>query len=112
MSCQAIGCTRTAERGHLMCPRCWRLVPRHLAQAVLDAGRMRGEHVGATWAAWWRAQARAVAFVEHFRRPDHAKRDAYVQRADDFAFLLEHRPPSTALSDFFAGEDAPTEGSA
>ncbi|HET7036575.1 MAG TPA: hypothetical protein VFI42_12905 [Thermomicrobiaceae bacterium] len=49
----------------------------------------RGKLVDATWAPWWRAQARAIAYVAHLVQPNEAKRDAYIAKADAFADRLE-----------------------
>lgn len=53
------GCGRSVRRGHLMCPGCWREVPRHLQRDVLT-----------TWRAY---SAAATRGADNF--PE--KRDAY-----------------------------------
>jgi hypothetical protein len=48
-------------------------------------------HVNATWAPWWRAQAKAIAHVAMLVEPNEAKRDAYLAHALEFADTLEAR---------------------
>jgi hypothetical protein len=50
---------------------------------------LRGPHVDASWAAWWRAQARAIAHVAHLREPNEVRRDAYIAREMAFAKSLD-----------------------
>lgn len=73
----------------LMCRPCWALVPVDLAREVYRTVRMRGRRIDASWAPWWRAQARAIAHVAFFREPDIERRDRYLAHAMQFADKLE-----------------------
>ncbi len=72
-----------------MCRDCWRQVPKPLQDAVYDTVGLRGAHVDASWAPWWRAQARAISHVAFLSHPDEAKRDRYLDRELRFADSLE-----------------------
>jgi hypothetical protein len=74
-----------------MCRSCWSKVPADIQAEVYRTVKMRGSHVDATWAPWWRAQARAIAHVAHLREPNETKRDAYLAKAMTFADTLEAR---------------------
>lgn len=56
---------------------------------VFRTVRRRGRHVDASWASWWRAQARAIAHVAFLKEPNETKRDAYLERAMLLAEKLE-----------------------
>lgn len=77
----------------LMCGGCWALVLPDLARSVYRTVRMRNANVDASWAPWWRAQARAIAHVAFLREPNEEKRDRYLARAFAFADTLENRDP-------------------
>lgn len=87
--CHALGCSSPCPPAHLMCRVCWSQVPPALQHEVYRTVKLRGSHVNATWAPWWRAQARAVAHVAHLQEPNEERRDAYVAHADRFADRLE-----------------------
>lgn len=89
--CHALGCREPCPPAHLMCGACWSQVPADLQREVNRTVALRAASVDATWAPWWRAQARAVAHVAHLREPNDARRDAYVAKADRFAAVLETR---------------------
>jgi len=89
--CHALGCRAPCPPAHLMCGPCWAKVPADLQREVYRTVGLRNATVDATWAAWWRAQARAVAHVAHLREPNETRRDAYVAKADRFAKMLETR---------------------
>ena len=74
-----------------MCKDCWRKVPADLQDEVYRTVRLRGKVVDATWAPWWRAQAKAIAHVAFIREPNEAKRDAYIARAMATADAMEAR---------------------
>ena len=86
--CHALACQRRCPPAHLMCATCWRSVPADLQAEVYRTVGLRGPRCDATWAPWWRAQARAVAHVaaEHEQTFDPK---AWVARADAFAATLE-----------------------
>jgi hypothetical protein len=90
--CHALGCKRACPPRWLMCRPCWSQVPKDIADEVYRTVRLRGPTVDASWAPWWRAQARAIAHVAHLREPNEAKRDAYLARELGFADKLEARP--------------------
>jgi hypothetical protein len=70
-----------------MCKEHWAQVPKALQDEVNRTVRLRHETVDASWAPWWRAQARAIAHVAFLVSPDVKRRDAYLARqmkvADD-----------------------------
>ena len=74
-----------------MCRTCWSKVPPDLQAEVYRTVKLRGTHVDATWAPWWRAQALAIAHVAMLMKPNEARRDAYLKRELSFADTLEAR---------------------
>lgn len=89
--CHALGCKRACPPRWLMCRECWIKVPDDIANEVYRTVGLRGPHCDASWAPWWRAQARAIAHVAHLTEPNEAKRDYYLRRAMEFADQLEAR---------------------
>lgn len=87
--CHALGCKRSCPPRMLMCRPCWSMVPDALRAEVYRTVVLRGRHVDATWAPWWRAQARAIAHVAFLVEPNEAKRDAYLSHALAFADKLD-----------------------
>jgi hypothetical protein len=75
-----------------MCRECWSRVPANLQSEVYRTVKLRGPDVDDSWAPWWRAQARAIAYVAFLVHPDVAKRDAYLARELKVADELETRP--------------------
>ena len=76
----------------LMCRACWSKVPPDLQREVYRTVGLRSRgHVNATWAPWWRAQARAIAHVAFLVEPNEERRDAYLAHALEFADQLEKR---------------------
>ncbi len=91
--CHALGCKRACPPRMLMCRQCWALVPPGLQADVYRTVKLRGPGaVDASWAPWWRAQARAIAYVAMIVEPNEAKRDAYLNHALGVADRLEARP--------------------
>lgn len=74
-----------------MCRTCWSKVPRDIQSEVYATVGKRAKNVDATWAPWWRAQAKAIAHVAFLSAPDVAKRDAYLAREMKIADILEGR---------------------
>ena len=89
--CHALGCKNPCPPKMLMCKTCWRKVPSDLAAEVYRTVGIRGPTCDASWAPWWRAQARAIAHVAHLREPNEVRRDAYLAKEMAFADLLESR---------------------
>ena len=89
--CHALGCKAACPPRWLMCRACWGLVPADLQAEVYRTVGLRGPHADATWAPWWRAQARAIAHVAFLKSPIVKKRDAYLARELAFADTLETR---------------------
>lgn len=87
--CHRLGCKAACPPRWLMCKPCWSLVPADLQAEVYRTVGMRGTSVDATWAPWWRAQARAIAHVANIVEPNADKFAAYIRRAMDFADRLE-----------------------
>jgi hypothetical protein len=69
----ALGCKRACPPRHLMCLPCWHLVPMGLQVEVNRTVKLRGPDVDASWAPWWRAQAKAIAAVAFLSHPDVEK---------------------------------------
>jgi hypothetical protein len=89
--CHALGCKRSCPPAWLMCRSCWAQVPSDVQAEVYRTVKLRGPNVDASWAPWWRAQARAIAHVAHIREPNASRRDAYLAREMTFADTLETR---------------------
>ena len=89
--CHALGCKADCPPRWLMCRPCWAKVPPDVQAEVYRTVKLRGSHVDASWAPWWRAQARAIAHVAHLREPNEARRDAYLAKDLGFADTLESR---------------------
>jgi len=90
--CHALGCKRNCPPRMLMCRECWTLVPIDLQAEVYRTVKLRsGDNINASWAPWWRAQARAIAHVAMLKEPNEAKRDSYLNHALEFADILEAR---------------------
>jgi hypothetical protein len=89
--CHALGCKRPCPPAMLMCKPHWSKVPTDIQAEVYRTVKLRGRHADRTWAPWWRAQARAIAHVEHLEAPNETRRDAYLKRELDFADTLETR---------------------
>ncbi len=87
--CHALGCARACPPRWLMCRACWALVPKDLQAEVYRTVGLRGPHANASWAPWWRAQAKAIAHVAFVSHPDVEKRDRYLARELGFADQLE-----------------------
>jgi hypothetical protein len=92
--CHALECKRECPTRWLMCGPCWRRVPPDLQAEVYRTVDLRGPYADASWAPWWRAQARAIAHVAMLVEPNEAKRDAYLARELSFADTLEAREGS------------------
>ncbi len=72
-----------------MCRKHWRMVPRETQDEVYRTVGLRGSSIDASWAPWWRAQARAIANVAFQEEPRPDLRDAYILRADKVADQME-----------------------
>src|SRR5271166_4951091 len=55
--CHALGCKSSCPPRWLMCRSCWVQVPPDIQAEVYRTVKLRGSHVDASWAPWWRAQA-------------------------------------------------------
>jgi hypothetical protein len=58
--CHVPGCTVTTAPKLLTCPAHWKLVPEALEREVYLTVNKRGRVIDASWAPWWRAQAKAI----------------------------------------------------
>lgn len=75
-----------------MCGPCWAQVPIDLQTEVWRTVRLRkATAIDASWAAWWRAQARAIAHVAFLREPNEGRRDEYLARSMRTADAMELR---------------------
>lgn len=89
--CHALACKRSCPPAWLMCKPCWSKVPPDIQREVYRTVKLRGPCCDASWAPWWRAQARAIAHVAFLIDPRPEKRDAYLAREMDIADKLEMR---------------------
>jgi hypothetical protein len=90
-TCHALGCTKRCPPKHLMCGACWALVPPDIAREVYRTVKLRTPEINATWAPWWRAQARAVDAVARQSLQAGERLDAELARQLAFADKLEAR---------------------
>jgi hypothetical protein len=89
--CHALGCKKPCPPRWLMCRWCWAQVPKDIQSEVYRTVAQRGKMIDATWAPWWRAQARAIAHVAHLKEPNERRRDAYLEREMLVADRMEAR---------------------
>lgn len=89
--CHALGCKSACPPRWLMCRDCWQRVPGALQDEVYRTVGLRKRTIDASWAPWWRAQARAIAHVDFLVEPNEQKRDAYLNHAMEFADKLEKK---------------------
>ena len=89
--CHALGCKAACPPRWLMCRACWSRVPADLQAEVYRTVKLRGPSCDASWAPWWRAQAKAIAHVAMLVEPNEKRRDAYLTRELGFADTLEAR---------------------
>ena len=68
--CHALGCRVACPPRWLMCRACWSKVPDDMQAEVYSTVKLRGPNCDATWAPWWRAQARAIHHVAMLSEPD------------------------------------------
>ena len=95
--CHVPGCDVRTRPAMLMCAKHWRHVPSDLQHAVYDTvGQRRKGRVDASWAPWWRAQAKAVNAVLLATGGYSADHCALLLRNSlRFADLLAAREPTT-----------------
>lgn len=96
-TCHALGCKTPCPPRMLMCRACWSKVPRELQAEVYATVKKRKPDVDASWAPWWRAQAKAIAHVAFPLPSRRSERDAYLLREMKFADELEHRGVSSCV---------------
>lgn len=89
--CHALGCKAACPPRHLMCGPCWAKVPAPLQAEVYRTVKLRGPDCDASWAPWWRAQAKAIHHVAMLKEPSPAG-DGWLSRAIAFADELEVKP--------------------
>lgn len=87
--CHALGCKNACPPKWLMCRACWAAVPEDMAEEVYRTVKLRARVIDASWAPWWRAQAKAIAHVAFMKEPNVVKRDAYLARAERTAERME-----------------------
>lgn len=59
--CHALDCRMPCPPAMLMCKPCWAHVTPPTQKEVYRTVRLRGSYIDASWAPWWRAQAKAIA---------------------------------------------------
>lgn len=85
--CHALGCKAACPPRWLMCRPCWSQVPAELQREVYRTVKLRGPSCDASWAPWWRAQARAIHHVGMLKEPS-SKGEAWLARELAFADTL------------------------
>lgn len=91
--CHALGCKAACPPRWLMCRPCWSKVPSDLQREVYRTVKLRGPDCDATWAPWWRAQARAIYYVAMLKEPDTVRLSRWLDRELAFADRLEDKKP-------------------
>lgn len=91
-TCHALGCKSPCPPRNLVCSACWSLVPHDIAQEVYRTVKLRGGYVDASWAPWWRAQARAIAHIARMNPSSLPHVAKWLDRELAFADRLERRP--------------------
>jgi len=96
-TCHVPGCGAACPPRHLTCASCWRIVPKKLQAEVYRTIRLRGKVLDETWAAWWRAQAQAIAHVlrEKFGWPEE-RVTKFLEREEQAAARFEDRAKARA----------------
>ena len=89
--CHALGCTNLCPPKHLMCLSCWEKVPPTIQAEVYNTVKLRNKLIDGSWAPWWRAQAKAIAYVAHLKSPNESARDRYLAKEYAFAERLEKK---------------------
>ncbi len=90
--CHALGCKKPCPPKHLMCRACWSRVPAELQAEVYETVDKRDKGaVNASWAPWWRAQAKAIHHVAMLVEPNEERGSRYLNREMAFAESLESR---------------------
>lgn len=89
--CHALKCKAPCPPRWLMCKKHWNMVPKKIQVEVYETVGLRGPRVDATWAPWWRAQAKAIGFVANKEEPNKELYEKYLKRANDFADGLEKK---------------------
>lgn len=78
----------------LMCSKHWACVPADVQREVYATVGKRGKCVDATWAPWWRAQAKAIDAAIRAERSDAvwiAQADKLLAKEMKFAETLEEK---------------------
>lgn len=87
--CHALGCKNACPPRWLMCRGCWARVPAAMQREVYRTVKLRGPDCDATWAPWWRAQARAIHHVAMLDAIDVERGARWLERELCFAEELE-----------------------
>lgn len=90
-TCHIPGCETPCPPRHLFCGTHWAMVPRDLQDEVYATVKKRGRYIDASWAPWWRAQAKATAAVLRKTRPvgDSERIDKWLAHEMDVASKME-----------------------
>ena len=93
--CHVPKCATACPPRMLMCAKHWRMVPGDVQHEVYRTVGKRGKCVDASWAPWWRAQAKAIDAVlrrEHAEKPEVISYcDKLIAKELAFANTLESR---------------------
>jgi len=95
--CHMPTCTAKTPPRMLMCAKHWRCVPADVQRDVYATVGKRGKCVDATWAPWWRAQARAIDAAlraESSNTAWNAQADRLLAKELAFAETLEAKGAS------------------
>ncbi len=75
----------------LTCAPHWRLVPAELQREVYATVGKRGKLIDASWAPWWRAQAKAIHAIMQAEGRDAEKLAKWFEREMKTADQMEGR---------------------
>jgi len=90
-TCHALGCKAGCPPAHLMCGPHWAQVPPAMQREVYRTVKLRGPACDASWAPWWRAQAKAIHHVAMLQEPNEAKGARWLAHELQVADTLEAR---------------------
>jgi hypothetical protein len=89
--CHVPGCKVVTQPKLLTCPAHWKLVPPELQREVYATVGKRGKLIDATWAPWWRAQARAIHAIMQAEKRDPVGLEKWLAHELKVADQMEAR---------------------
>lgn len=90
--CHLSGCRTETNPRMLFCLLHWRMLPKDLQVNVLNTVHLRDmNHVDATWAPWWRAQAAAHVWLLRKLHCDPRLPQELIDKALEVIFKIEKK---------------------